>query len=46
MDRAKAKEMIDKTKQMMVPVIFVGDKFIVGFNQMKLDELLEIKPQA
>jgi hypothetical protein len=32
--------MIDKTKQMMVPVIFVGDQFVVGFNQFKLDELL------
>ena len=39
-DRAKAKEMIDLSKQMAVPVIFIDDQFMVGFNQQKLDELL------
>ena len=40
-DRAAAKEMIEKSKQMGVPVIIVDDKdIIVGFNQAKLDELL------
>jgi hypothetical protein len=39
-DRAKAKEMIDMTKQMGVPVIVVGDQFVVGFNQSRLDEIL------
>lgn len=39
-DRDKAKEMIQKSKQMGVPVIFVDDQFVVGFNQSKLDELL------
>jgi len=39
-DRAKASEMIELSKQMAVPVIFVDDQFMVGFNQQKLDELL------
>ena len=39
-DREKAKEMIQKSKQMGVPVIIVGDEVMVGFNQAKLDSLL------
>ncbi len=40
-DREKAKEMIEKSKQMGVPVIVVGDDIIIGFNQAKLDSLLK-----
>ena len=36
----KAKEMIQKSGQMGVPVIMVGDQIVVGFNRPKLDELL------
>ena len=39
-DRDKAKEMIDKSGQMAVPVIMVDDEIIVGFHQARLDELL------
>jgi len=39
-DRDKAKEMIDKSKQMGVPVIIVDGEVVVGFNQAKLDSLL------
>ena len=39
-DREKAKEMIEKTKQMGVPVIVVDDDIVIGFNQAKLDSLL------
>ena len=39
-DRDKAKEMIEKSKQMGVPVITIDDEVVVGFNQAKLDELL------
>jgi len=39
-DREKAREMIEKTGQMGVPVILVDEEAIVGFNQGKLDELL------
>jgi glutaredoxin-like YruB-family protein len=39
-DKEAAREMIHKSGQMGVPVIFVDDKMMVGFNQAKLDELL------
>jgi len=40
-DRDAAKEMIEKSKQMSVPVIIIDDKdIVIGFNQAKLDELL------
>jgi glutaredoxin 3 len=32
--------MIQKSGQMGVPVIIIGDEIIVGFNQAKIDELL------
>jgi len=32
--------MVQKSGQMGVPVIIVGDDIIVGFNQGKLDEVL------
>ena len=39
-DREKAKEMIQKSGQMGVPVITVDDEVVVGFNQTMLDKLL------
>ncbi len=39
-DRDRAREMIEKSKQMGVPVILVDEKMVIGFNQPKLDELL------
>ena len=39
-DKEKAKEMVQKSGQMGVPVIFVGDEIVVGFNQSLLDKLL------
>ena len=40
-DRDAAKEMIEKSKQMAVPVIIIDEKdIVVGFNQAKLDEIL------
>ena len=39
-DRDAAREMIQKSKQMGVPVIIVNDEIVVGFNQAKLDSLL------
>jgi glutaredoxin len=32
--------MIQKSGQMGVPVIIIGEEVIVGFNQAKIDELL------
>ncbi len=41
-DREKATEMVDKSGQQGVPVIDIDGKIVVGFNQKKLDELLEL----
>ncbi|MBD3282143.1 MAG: NrdH-redoxin, partial [Candidatus Portnoybacteria bacterium] len=37
------KEMVDKTGQMGVPVIEIDGQMVVGFNQEKIKELLNIK---
>ena len=39
-DKDKAREMIQKSGQMGVPVISVDNKIMVGFNQAQLDRLL------
>ncbi len=39
-DRDKAKEMIERSGQMGVPVIEIDGKIVVGFNQAQLDSLL------
>ena len=38
----KRKEMVDKSGQMGVPVIVMGDKLVVGFNKSKIMEILGI----
>jgi glutaredoxin 3 len=35
-----AHEMIHRSGQMGVPVIFVGEQMMLGFNQAKLEEML------
>ena len=42
-DIEKRKEMVTRSGQMGVPVIFVGDQMTVGFDETRLRELLEIK---
>lgn len=42
-DAQKRTEMIDMTGQMGVPVIQIGDDVIIGYDEDKLKELLEIK---
>jgi len=39
-DRDKAREMIQKSGQMGVPVIIVDGQIVVGFNQSALEKLL------
>lgn len=39
-DREAAREMIDKSGQMGVPVIIVDSELMVGFNQGKFDALM------
>ena len=42
-DVVKRKEMMEKSGQLGVPVIMVGDDLIVGFNEDRLKELLGVK---
>lgn len=42
-DLAKRKEMVDKSGQLGVPVITIDDEIIVGFDEDRIRELLEIK---
>ena len=39
-DLEKRKEMVEKSGQMGVPVIVIGDELIVGFNKPKVAQLL------
>ncbi len=39
-DKEAARQMIQKSGQMGVPVILVDDKMLIGFSQTRLDELL------
>ena len=39
-EREAAQEMVQKTGQMSIPVIIVGDEIVVGFDQPLLDKLL------
>ena len=41
-DLAKRQEMIQKSGQMGVPVIFVGEEMIIGFDQERLVSTLGI----
>jgi glutaredoxin len=41
-DLEKRKEMIEKSGQMGVPVIFVDNDMIIGFDKAKLSSLLGI----
>jgi glutaredoxin-like YruB-family protein len=42
-DLEKRQEMVNRSNQMGVPVIVVGDELIVGFNEPKLRQALELK---
>jgi glutaredoxin-like YruB-family protein len=42
-DLVRRQEMIEKSGQMGVPVIFVDDELVVGFDKERLSELLDIK---
>lgn len=42
-DVVKRKEMMEKSGQLGVPVITVGDQIIVGFDEDRLRDLLGVK---
>lgn len=39
-DQDKRAEMIEKSGQMGVPVIYIGDDLVIGFNEGKIKSLL------
>ncbi len=39
-DETKRAEMLEKSNQMGVPVIFIGDDMVIGFNEPKIRQLL------
>lgn len=41
-DAEQRKEMVDKSGQMGVPVIFIGDDMVIGFDKPKIKELLGV----
>lgn len=41
-DPMRRQEMIEKSGQMGVPVIFVGGDMVIGFDKRRLSELLHI----
>ena len=41
-DMEKRKEMVEKSSQMSVPVILVGDEMIIGFDEKRISGLLGI----
>lgn len=41
-DAEKRKEMVDKSGQMGVPVILIGDDLVIGFDKPKITKLLGI----
>ena len=42
-DMEKRTEMLERSGQMGVPVIIIGNNLIIGFNKPKISELLGIK---
>lgn len=40
-DREKAKEMVEKTGQMSVPVTQIGEKFVIGNNKEEIIKSIE-----
>lgn len=42
-DRTLAQEMITKSGQMGVPVIFIDNDMVIGFDEGRIRKLLEIK---
>lgn len=42
-DSVAAKEMIEKSGQMGVPVVEIGSKIIIGFNREEIKKALKLK---
>jgi len=44
-DQQKAKEMVDKSGQMGVPVVEIGDELVIGFDKEKIKKLLGLEEE-
>jgi len=42
-DASAAREMVRRTGQQGVPVIYIGSRFVVGFDRPKIDRLLGLR---
>ncbi|MFH0805737.1 MAG: glutaredoxin domain-containing protein [Patescibacteria group bacterium] len=42
-DKKAAKEMIEKSGQMGVPVVEINNEIIIGFDKQKINKILGIK---
>lgn len=42
-DEARRTEMVEKSGQMGVPVVFIGEEMLIGFDKEKVSELLGIE---
>lgn len=41
-DQEKAQEMVTRSGQMGVPVIFIGEEMVIGFDEERIRTLLEM----
>jgi glutaredoxin 3 len=39
-DPSRAREMVEKTGQMGIPVVIIDENIVIGFNRARIDELL------
>ncbi|MBT3985029.1 NrdH-redoxin [archaeon] len=44
-DKEKAQYMVDKSGQMGVPVVEIGDEFVIGFDKQKISDLLGLEEE-
>ena len=42
-DPAAARDVVRRTGQQGVPVIYIGSKYVIGFDRPKIDRLLGLK---
>ena len=40
-DSEKRQEMVERSGQMGVPVIYIGEEMVIGFDREKVEEILE-----
>lgn len=41
-DEARMREVVEKSGQMSIPIIFIDDEMVIGFDRSKIEELIQI----